>query len=176
MPTLLHLDSSGRQTGSLTRRHSAALAQSLAKQHGYEIIYRDLMTQGIPFVDEAMIGGYFTAKEERTAEQNAAIQASDAMVAELAAADVVVIGLPIYNFHAPAVFKAWADQVARMNVSFTFGEQGAVGLLRDRPVHVVLAYGGTTIGSEMDFVTPWLKAFLGFLGIKDIRLISAIDS
>jgi FMN-dependent NADH-azoreductase len=175
MPTILHLDSSGRQTGSLTRRHSAALAQSLAEKSGAQVIHCDLCAAGLPFVNEEMIGGYFTPAADRTASQSAAIQASDALVAELAAADEVVIGLPIYNFHVPAVFKAWADQVARMGVSFTFNENGPVGLLKDRPVHVVLAYGGTTIGSEMDYATPWLKAFLGFLGIKDVRLLSAPD-
>jgi FMN-dependent NADH-azoreductase len=175
MPTILHLDSSSRHTGSLTRKHSALLAQKLSAQNGASIVYRDLSV-GLPFVNEAMVGGYFTPEPDRSPAQQEALKISDALVAELAAADAVVIGLPIYNFHAPAAFKAWVDLVARMNVTFTFDDTGAKGLLKDRPVHVVLAYGGTSIGSEMDFVTPWLKGFLGFLGIKDVHLISAPDA
>jgi FMN-dependent NADH-azoreductase len=174
MPTILHLDSSSRQTGSLTRKHSALLAQKLSSQSGAAVVYRDL-AEGLPFVNEAMVGGYFTPVPDRSAAQQEALKTSDELVAELSAADEVVIGLPIYNFHAPAAFKAWVDLVARMGVTFTFDAAGSKGLLKDRPVHVVLAYGGTTLGSEMDFVTPWLKGFLGFLGIQDVRLISAPD-
>jgi FMN-dependent NADH-azoreductase len=174
MPTILHLDSSSRHAGSLSRKHSALLAQKLAAQGSATIVYRDLAA-GLPFVNEAMVGGYFTPEAQRSPAQQEALQTSDALVAELVAADAVVIGLPVYNFHAPAVFKAWADLIARAGLTFAFDETGPKGLLKDRPVHVVLAYGGTSIGSDMDFVTPWLKGFLGFLGIKDVRFVSAPD-
>jgi FMN-dependent NADH-azoreductase len=174
MKTILHLDSSGRDEGSLSRKHSALLTQKLATASGAQVLHRDL-GKGIPFVDEMMIGGYFTPEDQRTAEQREALKVSDALVAELRAANEVVIGLPIYNFGVPAAFKAWADLIARLGVTFAFGETGPVGLLADRPVHVVVAYGGTEIGSERDFATPWLRLFFAFVGITNLTFHAAPD-
>lgn len=174
MKTILHLDSSGRDEGSLSRKHSAQLTEKLAAANGAQIVRRDL-GKGLPFVNGMMIGGYFTPEDQRTVEQREALKVSDALVTELSAADEVVIGLPIYNFGVPASFKAWADLIARLGVTFAFGDSGPIGLLADRPVHVVVAYGGTEIGSERDLATPWLRLFFTFIGIKNLTFHAAPD-
>ncbi len=98
---------------------------------------------------------------------------ADALIAELTDADAVVIGAPIYNFGVPASLKAWADLVARAGTTFTYGETGPVGLLDDRPTYIVSASGGTEIGSDIDYGTRWLRHFLGFIGLHDVRVVAA---
>ncbi len=174
MKTILHLDSSGRREGSLSRAATRELVESRAAKSGAQIQYRDL-TSGLDFVNETMIAGYFTPEPDRSDEQRSALRLSDELVAELQAADEVVLGLPIYNFSVPAAVKAWADLVARFGVTFEHSDNGPVGLLEDRPFHIIVAYGGTEIGSKRDHATPWLKTFLGFIGIRDVRFAPAVE-
>ena len=89
------------------------------------------------------------------------------------AADVWVIATPIYNFGVPASLKAWIDQIARARLTFRYTEQGPQGLLQGKKVYILVATGGTEVGSAIDFATPWLKFVLGFLGITDIEVIAA---
>ena len=116
MNNILHIDASGRKTSSVTRRLSNEIIQKISNDKS-TISYRDV-SQGLPFVDEMMIGAYYTQKAERSEQQNQAIVISDAIVEELVAADTVVIGMPIYNFSMPAGFKAWADLAARVGKTF----------------------------------------------------------
>ena len=95
------------------------------------------------------------------------------MVAEVKAADVLVLGVLIYNFGAPAAFKAWFDMVARVGVTFKYLETGPVGLLSSKRAILVFASGGTPVGSDIDFATPWVKQALHFIGIDDLTVISA---
>lgn len=172
MKYLLHLDTSGRVSGSLSRAHSQALAQSIADETNLEIRYRDL-SKGLPFVNELMIQGYFSADEERTPEMRSALAISDQLVTELKAAERLVIGLPIYNFSVPASFKAWADLVARMGETFSYQQGVPVGLLANPKTHIVVSFGGTEIGSPRDHATPWVTTFLKFIGIHDIEYLAA---
>jgi FMN-dependent NADH-azoreductase len=173
MKTILHLDSSGRSEASLSRQVSRKQVEALAASTNAEVVYRDL-SSGLDFINETMIAGYFTPDADRTEAQREALKLSDELVAELQAAEAVVLGLPIYNFSAPASVKAWADLVARYGVTFEHSENGPVGLLKDRPFHVFVAYGGTEIGSKRDHATPWLKTFLAFIGIQDVRFAPAV--
>ena len=86
-----------------------------------------------------------------------------------------MIGSPIYNFGVPAVLKAWIDQIARAGVTFKYGENGPEGLLEGKKVIVTIASGGTAIGSDYDFATPYLKFALGFLGITDVTVLGKDD-
>ncbi|MEL6531300.1 MAG: NAD(P)H-dependent oxidoreductase, partial [Pseudomonadota bacterium] len=95
------------------------------------------------------------------------------LIAELQAADTIVISTPIYNFGVPAVLKAWADLVARAGTTFKYTENGPVGLLEGKKAYIAAASGGTPVGSDMDFMTSWLTFFLGFIGIKDVEIIAA---
>ena len=88
-------------------------------------------------------------------------------------ADTVVIGMPIYNFSMPAGFKTWSDLAARVGETFKYTENGPVGLLEGKKAYVAVASGGTKVGSEIDFLTPWLRHFLGFIGIYDVEIVQA---
>lgn len=171
--TILHIDASARSAGSVTRGLSARILDQLKTRHGdIEIIRRDL-AEGIPFITEAFTAAINTPADQRTPGQVAALATSDALVADLQAADIVVIGTPIYNFGVPAVFKAWFDQVARVGVTFRYTENGPVGLLDGKKAYVAMASGGTKLGSEIDFASGWLRHALGFIGIHDVELIGA---
>ena len=152
---------------------SADLIGALEERHGsIELARRDL-NKGLPFVDEAWIGANFTAAEERSADQRATLAESDALVAELKAADVIVIGTRIYNFSVPAALKAWIDMVARARLTFRYTENGPEGLLKGKRAYVVIASGGVPVGSALDFATPYLRHVLGFIGITDVEVIAA---
>ena len=168
---LLHIDTSGRKQGSVTRKLGKQLATNLAGEAG-EIVYRDF-SQGLPYVDDLVISSYFTAPDSRSGSRREAIAVSDQIVAEVKAADILVLGVPIYNFSMPAALKAWADQLARVGETFKYTENGPVGLLNGKRAFIVVASGGTEVGSDIDFLTPWLTHFLRFIGILDVTVISA---
>jgi FMN-dependent NADH-azoreductase len=171
MNNILHIDASGRGEGSVTRQLSSKIVQKIRSEQT-EVTYRDV-SDGLPFLNEQMIGAYYTPKEERSEEQHQAIVVSDTIVEELIAADTIVIGMPIYNFSMPAGFKAWSDLAARVGETFSYTENGPVGLLEGKNAYVALASGGTQVGSEIDFLTPWLRHFLGFIGISDVEIVQA---
>lgn len=173
MSYLLHLDFSGRTDGSNSRNASAEAAARIAAAENLPIQYEDL-SQGTPFVNSTMIEGYFTGEDERTDAHKEAIAYSDKLVAQLQGASALVIGTPIYNFGVPASLKAWADQVARLGVTFEYQDGRPVGLLPDLPTEVHVAYGGTEIGSKRDFATPWLTVFLQFVGINQVSYHAAV--
>ncbi len=169
MTRILRIDSSGRHEASVTRR----IADRVVARLGGEAVVRDLAEEPPVLVTEEIIGAYFTPPAERTDAQRAAIAPSDAAVAELQAADVIVIGLPVYNFGPPAALKGWADMVARVGVTFRYADGGPEGLLQGKRAIVAVASGGTESGSAIDHATPWLRQFLGFLGIEDVTVIAA---
>ncbi len=170
---VLRIDASARTHGSTTRALTdAAIARLQATDPDLEVAVRDL-TAGVPLIDEAWVEANFTPAEQRSPAQRDALAASDVLVAELQAADVLVIGLPVYNFGPPAALKAWIDQVARARVTFRYTPDGPVGLLAGKRAYVVAASGGTALGSDIDFATPYLRHVLGFLGITDVSLIGA---
>jgi FMN-dependent NADH-azoreductase len=127
----------------------------------------------MPFVNEAWISANFTAEEERSEEQRATLNFSDKLVEELQAADVLVIGSPIYNFGIPASLKAWVDMIARARKTFRYTENGPEGLLEGKKAYVVIASGGVAVDSPVDFATPFLRQALRFVGITDVEVIAA---
>ncbi|MEO0605172.1 MAG: DOPA 4,5-dioxygenase family protein [Myxococcota bacterium] len=172
-PSILRLDASARRMGSRGRALADALVSRLiAAQPGVRVVQRDL-ADGVPLLDAEALDAWPIAPGARSDAETDAASVSDVLVAELESADAVVIALPIYNFHVPAAFKAWIDQVARSGRTFGYGPNGPVGLLADRPVYVVMTSGGTRLDGPLDFVTPWLKHVLGFLGLHDVTRIAA---
>lgn len=169
MTHALRVDSSMRHQGSTTRDLTDRVLAKLAPD---SITVRDL-ADGIGLVDEAWIAANFTDPEARTDEQRERLAASDALVAELRAADLIVIGMPIYNFGIPAALKAWIDMVARARVTFRYTESGPVGLLTGKRAIIVVASGGTELDGEIDFATPYLRHALGFIGIEDVEVVAA---
>ncbi len=170
---VLKISASGRDAGSVTRKLSGDLVAALEDRHGdIEVTDRDV-ARGVPFVDEEWIAANFTPEESRTELQRQALSYSDALVAELQQADIVVIATPIYNFSIPASLKAWIDMVARARKTFRYTENGPEGLLRDKQAYVVVASGGVGVGSAVDFATPYLRHALSFIGIDDVEVIAA---
>jgi len=177
MSTLLHIDSSARLSGSITRQLSAAyVEQWQARNPGGKVVQRDLATSDIPHISEALIGSYFTPADKRSAEQQSIIALSDKLVDELLAADTLVIGIPMYNFAPPSAFKAWIDHVCRAGRTFSYSDKGPVGLVTGKRAVVILSRGG--IYSEgpaqaLDFQGTYIRSVLGFIGITDVELVIA---
>ncbi len=167
--TILQIDASARTEGSTTR---ALTAQIVAKLGAEKVIHRDLATP-LPVLSEAWVGANFTAADQRSAAQKAELALSDVLVGELQDADTLVIGVPVYNFSVPANLKAWVDLVARAGVTFSYGSNGPEGLLKGKRAVLAVASGGTTVGSEYDFATGYLRHVLGFIGITDVAIIAA---
>lgn len=171
---VLVVNSSGRAgRHSITRQLVDELIQQLAAHHpGLSVTHRDAAS-GLPFVNDVMIGGFYVPNEQRTPEQRQALAFSDELVRELQAADVLVLGSPIYNFSIPASMKAYIDLIARAGLTFTFSEAGPKGLLKNKKAYIVTASGGTEVGSPYDMATPYLRAVLGFVGITQVEVIGA---
>jgi FMN-dependent NADH-azoreductase len=167
--TVLHIDSSARMTGSATRDLSAAVVAKLAPE---TVIRRDVAAP-LPLLDAAWVSANFTPENERSDAQRNILALSDELVAELKAADTVVIGAPIYNFSVPATLKAWLDQVARAGITFQYTEDGPEGLLTGKRAVDVAASGGTPVGAEFDYAVPYLRHVLGFIGITDVQVVAA---
>jgi FMN-dependent NADH-azoreductase len=170
---VLEISASGRRGDSVSRMLTGELIDSLEAREGEIEVQRRDLSDGIPLVDEAWINANFTADEDRTAQQREALAASDALVAELRAADVVVIGSPIYNFGVPAALKAWVDMIARARLTFRYTSEGPEGLLNGKKAYVVIASGGVPVDSPVDFATPYLRHALRFVGITDVEVIAA---
>ncbi len=175
MTNILKIEASGRKTGSVSRDLSDRIVQTVSD--GGEIVSRDL-NDYLPFLDEAWIGATFTPVDARSDEQHATLALSDAIIAEVQAADTLVIGTPVYNFGIPATLKNWIDHIARVGVTFRYTENGPVGLLEGKKAIVAYASGGVAMGSDMDHVTPYLKTVLGFVGITEVEFLDtdAVDA
>lgn len=171
---ILRIDASMRRTGSNTRALADRVIERLTERDpAAKVTVRDLAANPLPFIDEAWIGANFTDPAARTEDQQAALARSDALVAELRAADTIVIGVPVYNFGIPAALKAWIDLIARARETFRYTEAGPEGLLKDKRAILVVASGGTKAGSEIDFATGYMRHILGFVGITQVELVAA---
>ena len=168
--TVLRIDASARFDASVSRKLADRVVEKLGADR---VILRDLAAEPIPHVSEDWASGAYTPEAERTTEQRTALAISDALIEELRDADVVVIATPVYNFTVPASLKAWMDQVARVGVTFRYTENGPEGLLEGKRAILAVASGGTEVGSEIDFMTPYAKFFLGFIGIEDVDVVAS---
>ncbi|MYN47282.1 FMN-dependent NADH-azoreductase [Pseudoduganella sp. FT93W] len=177
MANLLHIDSSVRQQGSLSRQLGGEfLAKWQVANPDGKVVTRDLAANPVPHLTEQMLGAYFTPAEQRNAEQAHTIKTSDALVDELLAADTIVIGAPMYNFSVPSGLKAWIDHVARAGRTFKYGPNGPEGLVHGKKVIVFVASGGVYSAgpaAAYDHVTTYLRTVLGFLGMTDVSFIVA---
>jgi FMN-dependent NADH-azoreductase len=170
---ILEVTGSGRRTASVSRELSTDLIAALEDRHGNVNLRRRDLADGVPFVDEAWIEANFTPEENRTTRHKEILSYSDELVRELKEADVLVIGVPVYNFSIPAALKAWIDMIARARLTFRYTEDGPKGLLAGKKAYLVVATGGVPVGSAVDFATPYLRHALGFVGITDVDVIAA---
>ncbi|KAG0193313.1 hypothetical protein DFQ28_005542 [Apophysomyces sp. BC1034] len=173
MTTILQINSAARTGARSTLLAGELVAKLQQSNPGAALVVRDLLTDSLPHLDEAALGAFFTPAEQRDEPQQAIIARSDALVAELKAADIVVIGAPMYNFGISSQLKAYFDHIARAGMTFRYTENGPQGLVNDKKVYVVTARGGKHLGMPSDSQTPYLKTFLAFLGMTDVMFIVA---
>lgn len=171
---ILQINASARPQGAnSTRLADSITARLLARNPAARLKLRDLAADPHPVLDDAALGALFTPAEQRTAEQAVRVALDDALIAEVQAADVLVLGVPMYNFGVPAQLKNWIDAIARSGVTFRYTEQGPEGLLKDKTVYAALARGGRYRDTPTDSQVPYLRTVLGFLGITDMRFVYA---
>jgi len=170
MSTILHLNSSIFGDGG----QSSRLAQEfVARFPAARVVTRDLARNPLPHLDAERFGALLAKPEARSPAQAAVAAQSDALIAELKAADTIVLGLPMYNFGLPTQLKAYFDHVARAGVTFKYTDKGSVGLLAGKKAYVFAARGGLYQGTPRDTQTPYVRDFLGFLGITDVEFVYA---
>lgn len=167
--TVLNIQASARREESVSRQLSEAV---LTKLDAENVITQDLI-DGMPLLDADWLRANFSAPGDRSSEDQEALAVSDKLIADINEADTLVIGAPIYNFSVPAVLKAWIDQICRVGLTFNYTENGPVGLLSGKRAIVVLASGGTRVGSAIDYASGYLKHILGFIGITDVTILAA---
>ncbi len=178
MSTLLHIDASPRGERSKSRRLGAEFVARWQANHPTgRVIDRDVGHEPPPFVTEAWVEGAFTAPDQHSPAARDAIAVSNGYVDELVAADLLVITTPIYNLSLPAALKAWIDQIVRVGRTFTKTEAGLQGLLKNKQAVVIVASGSdfrpNTPGGAYNFLEPYVRAVLGFIGITDITFVYA---
>jgi FMN-dependent NADH-azoreductase len=174
MKTLLQIRSSiFADNGQSTQLANRFIEKWCAVNPGGKVVVRDLALDPVPHLDAARFGALLAKPAERTREQSAVAEQSDALIEELKNADVVVLGLPMYNFGLPSTLKAYFDHIARAGVTFRYTDKGAVGLLTGKQVYVFAARGGLYAGTPRDTQTAYAREFLGFLGMTDIEFVYA---
>ena len=178
MTRILAITSSPKTEGSISNQLvERFLTAWESHAGGDEIVRRDVGLNPPPHLDEATIGAFYTKPDDRSDEQRARIALSDAFVAELEAADVIVIGAPMHNFTISLGLKTWIDHAARVGRTFSYTETGPKGLLTGKRVFVLGARGGNyregTPAGALDHQAPYLKTVLGFIGLDDVSFIHA---
>lgn len=174
MTNLLQINSSifssGGQSTQLADQFVAAWR---ANQPDAQVTVRDLAQQPLPHLDAERVLAFFAQPETRTPDQQAFVAESDALIDELKQAEIIVIGLPMYNFGIPSTLKAYFDQIARAGVTFRYTENGPEGLLTGKKAYIFATRGGLYAGTPLDSQTGYVRNFLGFLGITDVEFIYA---
>jgi FMN-dependent NADH-azoreductase len=171
---ILQVNSSARREASHSNRLANRIVERLRESApGATVTVRDLGTDPHPVLDEAALGALFTPAAQRTPGQAARVALDDALIEQVKEADVVVLGVPMYNFGVPAQLKNWIDAIMRAGATFRYTEKGPEGLLRGKKVYLALARGGVYRGTPADTQVPYLKTVLGFLGMTDVTFVYA---
>ncbi len=171
---ILQINASARSEGGNSTRLANSITAHLKSHHPEaEVEVRDLARNPLPFLDEAGVTALFTPADQRTPEQIARIAQDEAMIARVQAANVLVLGVPMYNFGVSVQLKSFIDSIARAGITFRYTESGPEGLLKGKRVYVACARGGVYRDTPADSQTPYLRQVLGFLGMTDVEFIYA---
>ena len=171
---ILQVNSSARTDASHSTRLATSLTEALqALQPAATLTVRDLARSPHPQLDESALAALFTPADARSPQQAARVALDDSLIAEVQAADVLVVGVPMYNFGVPSQLKNWIDAISRAGVTFRYTSQGPVGLLKNKKVYVALTRGGIYRNSPSDSQVPYLRTIFGFLGMGDIEFVYA---
>ena len=171
---ILQINASARaESGNSTRLANTVTAHLKNRHPVAEVEVRDLAKNPLPILDEAGVTALFTPADQRTPEQVARISLDEAMIARVQAADVLVLGVPMYNFGVSVQLKSFIDSIARAGITFRYTEAGPEGLIKGKRVYVACARGGVYRDTPADSQTPYLRQVLGFLGMTDVEFIYA---
>lgn len=174
MQTILQINTSLFSEQGHSSQLTRQFVQAWQANHpGDRVILRDLAATPVPHLTAERIQALATPAEERSPGQQAIADYSDELIGELQQADVIVLGLPMYNFGVPSTLKAYFDHVARAGITFRYTENGPVGLLGEKTVHVLATRGGAYKDTAKDTQTVYIRDFFNFLGLHDIRFIYA---
>jgi len=174
MTTILQINTSLFSEGGQSSQLADTLVSQLhAARPDSRVVVRDLARDPLPHLDASRFLALIAKPEARTPEQAAVVAESDALIAEIRGADVLVLGLPMYNFGVPSQLKAYFDHIARAGVTFNYSANGPVGLIGDRKLYVVAARGGQFTDTPWDTQTGYVTQFFNFIGIRDIEFIYA---
>lgn len=174
MPTLLQIKSSlFAENGQSSRLSDQFVAEWRAANPGGTVIVRDLAAEPVPHLTAQRFGAFLSKPEERTAEQQTVVDYSDALIDEIRRADVIALGLPMYNFGIPSTLKAYFDHIARSGVTFQYTANGPQGLLTGKKVYAFAARGGLYAGTPLDTQTGYVRDFLRFIGMDDVEFVYA---
>jgi FMN-dependent NADH-azoreductase len=178
MPTLLHIDSSPIYGRSVSRQLTGAfVAQWKSSHRDGQVVDRDLNATSIPPINAEWVGAVYTPEAARTPQQKELLALSDFLLAELAAADEYVFGVPMHNFGVPSVLKLWIDQITRVEKTFSYADGTPKGLIIGKKATFLIATGGIYDGqtqmASFNFVEPYLRALFGFLGLTDVTFLTA---
>ena len=170
---ILRIDSSAQTETGQSRRLSNRIIDGLhAVGRSPDVTVRDL-DKRLPQLDRAWIEANTTPIDNRTDDQRKTLALSDTLIAEIEAADTLIIGVALYNFSIPASLKLWIDLVCRARKTFTYSEDGPKGLMAGKKAIVCFVSGGTAFGSDIDFASGYIRHILGFIGITDVTFIAA---
>jgi len=170
---IVHIDSSiaGREaTSSLLAK---SIVDQLTNNQDAQVHYRDLNQEVLGHLSEEIFSGFQLEPAQRNDVQQAAAKRSENYIAELQDADALVLAVPMYNFSTPSTVKAWVDHIARAGVSFSYGENGPVGLLNVKKAYVVSTRGGQYANTAFDHQSPWIEQVLKFVGVQEVEFIYA---
>jgi FMN-dependent NADH-azoreductase len=180
MTHLLHLDSSAAHDASISRQLGRELVLGWSRRDPAMVLtYRDLDAEPLPFVSDTWVSAAFSPPEAHDHRLSFALQRSEQLIAELMAADVLVLGAPMYNLGIPASLKAWIDQVVRVGRTFGYDGPTPVGLVHGKRAIVLATSGGDAVryaDAGMDFRTPYLRTILAFIGITDVEVLTVCDT
>ncbi|HWV65142.1 FMN-dependent NADH-azoreductase [Chitinophaga sp.] len=172
MKKILEIISSARGAASNSTQLTHTIIEKLKAQYpGSTVTQRDLVQKKYPHLEESHLSAFFAPPENENEAYKTAIQHSDEAIHELEAADIVVIGVPVYNFSIPSALKAWIDHVVRAGRTFSYGNGHPEGLLKNKKVYLAVASGGVYSDGpmkSMDYAEPYLKWILGFIGLNDV--------
>ena len=171
---ILQINSSARQQASHSTRLANRIVERLRDAHPASgLVIRDLNRNPHPALDDAALGALFTPAGSRTSEQSVRVALDDALIVEVKTADVVVLGVPMYNFGVPSQLKNWIEAISRAGVTFRYSANGPEGLLKGKTVYVALTRGGKYRNTPADTMVPYLTTVLSFLGMTDVHFIYA---
>ncbi|HEV7613617.1 MAG TPA: NAD(P)H-dependent oxidoreductase [Steroidobacteraceae bacterium] len=175
MFNLLQINASiNHSSGQSSQLADQFVAAFQARHPDARVVRRDVAAADpVPHLNAERFGAFITKPEERNFEQHAVVAYSDVLIRELQQADVIVFGLPMYNFGVPSQLKAYFDHVARAGVTFKYTEKGPVGLLTGKKAYVFAARGGLYAGTPMDTQTSYVRDFLRFIGIAEVEFVYA---